>query len=182
MIAFLDGERVAGYCIADQGTSVTEIRAARDEDFMLLIRSFSAFVQSGIAVGLPAFDESYIRQIDPIAEHVSLSASMSYTVLNYRLVLEAFMKLKMTYAAVSEGTLTLLIHGFAGDEYLRLSVKDGVCEVINISDDTPAEMELTHMEALNLLFAPISPERDRMSDLIRNWFPLPMWMYRADEV
>ena len=182
LIAFLDGERVAGYCIADQGTTVTEIRAARDEDFMLLIRSFSAFVQNSIAVGLPAFDESYIRQIDPIAEHVSLSASMSYTVLNYRLVLEAFMKLKMTYAAVSEGNLTFLIHGFAGDEYLRLSVKDGACEVINISDDTPMDLELTHMEALNLLFAPVSPERERMCDLVRNWFPLPMWMYRADEV
>ncbi len=182
LIAFLDGDRLAGYCIADQGTSITEIRAARDEDFMALIRSFSALVQNSISVGLPAFDASYIRALDPIAEHVSLSASMSYTVLNYRLILEAFMKLKMTYAPVSEGKMVLLIHGYAGDERLSVSVKGGECKVDAASDNVPADLELGHIEALNILFAPISPERERMSDLVRNWFPLPMWMYKADEV
>ncbi len=182
LIAFLDGDRLAGYCIADQGTMITEIRAARDEDFMALIRSFSAFVQNSISIGLPAFDASYIRDIDPIAEHVSYGASMSYTVLDYRLILEAFMKLKMTYAPVTEGKLILYIHGYAGDERLCLSVKDGECKVDAVSDDIPADLELGHIEALNILFAPISPERERMNDLMRNWFPLPLWMYKADEV
>ena len=182
LLAFMDGERLAGYCIADQGTTVIEIRAARDEDFMALIRSFSAFVQNSISVGLSAFDASYIRDIDPVAEHVSYSASMSYSVLCYRLILEAFMKLKMTYATVSEGKLVLNIHGYAGDERLCLSVKGGECKVETVSDDVQEDLELDHLEALNILFAPISPERERMNDLIRNWFPLPLWMYRSDEV
>lgn len=182
LLAFLDGDRLAGYCIMDQGTGIQEIRAARDEDFMSLIRSASAFVANGISVSLPAFDTAYIEAIDPMAEYVSLSASMSYNVLNYRLILTAFLKLKLTYAELMDGELTLLIHGFAGDERVRLTVKSGNFTVEEISDEIPVDYEMTHMEALNILFAPVSPKRDRMNSLMRDWFPLPIWMYRADEV
>ena len=182
LLAFLDGDRLAGYCIMDQGTGIHEIRAACDDDFMGLIRSASAFVEKGISVALPAFDAAYIQAIDPMAEHVSLSASMSYTVLNYRLVLEAFLKLKLTFANLTDGTVTLLIHGYAGDERVRLTVKDSVPVVTEVSDEVPVDHEFTHMEALNVLFAPISPRRNDMNALMREWFPLPIWMYRADEV
>ena len=182
LLAFLDGDRLAGYAIMDQGTGIHEIRAARDEDFMSLIRSASAFAEKGISVSLPAFDAAYIKAIDPIAEHVSLSASMSYTVLNYRLILEAFLRLKLTYAELTDGEVTLLIHGYAGDERVCLTVKDGQASVTKVSDETPADHELSHMEALNILFAPVSPMRDRLEPLMREWFPLPIWMYRADEV
>ncbi len=182
LLAFLDGDRLAGYCIMDQGTGIHEIRAARDEDFMSLIRSATAFVNDGISVCLPAFDVAYLDAIDPVAEYVNLSASMSYTVLNYCLILEAFMKLKLTYADLADGEVTLLIHGYAGDERVKLTVKGGTPSVLRVSDDTPADHEMTHLEALNILFAPISPLRDRMDGLMRDWFPLPLWMYRADEV
>ncbi len=182
LLAFLDGDRLAGYCIMDQGTGIHEIRAAHDEDFMSLIRSASAFVNDGISVCLPAFDVAYLDAIDPVAEYVNLSASMSYTVLNYRLILEAFLKLKLTYRDLKNGEVTLLIHGYAGDERVKLTVKDGQAGVETVSDDAPVNHELTHMEALNILFAPISPVRDKMDDLMREWFPLPLWMYRTDEV
>lgn len=182
LLAFLDGDRLAGYCIMDQGTGIHEIRAARDEDFMSLIRSATAFVNDGISVCLPAFDVAYLNAIDPIAEYVNLSASMSYTVLNYRLVLEAFLKLKLTYTKLEDGEVTLLIHGYAGDERVRLTVKDGQAVAETVSEDIPVDHELSHMEALNILFAPISPMRDRMDRLMQAWFPLPIWMYRADEV
>lgn len=182
LLAFLDGDRLAGYCIMDQGTGIHEIRAARDEDFMSIIRSATAFVENSISVCLPAFDVAYLNAIDPVAEYVNLSASMSYTVLNYRLVLEAFLKLKLTYAPLADGEVTLLIHGYAGDERVRLMVKNGAAAVEKITDEISVDYELTHMEALNVLFAPISPKRDRMNGLMREWFPLPIWMYRADEV
>jgi hypothetical protein len=43
-------------------------------------------------------------------------------------------------------------------------------------------MELNHLEATELLFGCISATRDTAFPLIRAWFPLPLWMYRADEV
>lgn len=182
LMAFLDGDRLAGYCIMDPGNAISEIRAARDEEFMSLIRSVSAYLESGLTIRLPSFDTAYINALAPGAEGVTLGSSMSYTVLNYRLVLDAFLKLKLTYADLEDGEVTLLIHGFAGDECVRLAVKNSMATVENIPDDIPVDHELTHMEALNILFAPISPLRDRMSGVMRDWFPLPLWMYRADEV
>ena len=182
LLAFLDGDRLAGYCIMDQGTGIHEIRAAKDEDFMNLIRSASAFVQNGISVALPAFDVAYIQAIDPIAEYVSVAASMSYSVLNYQLILEAFFKLKETYTTLLDGKMDLLIHGYAKDECLRITVKDHHATVTELAEDEPADLELSHIEALSVLFSPISAKRDAMNPLVKDWFPLPLWMYRADEV
>ena len=182
LLAFLDGDRLAGYCIMDGGNSISEIRAAKTEDFMLLVRSAYAFLGKGVVILLPAFDTAYLEAIDPVAEGVHLGASMSYTVLNYRLVLEAFFKLKLSYTSLQSGDITLLIHGYAGDERVHITVKDGDVAVTAVSDDTPVNYEMSHLEALSILFAPISPARDRMDILMRDWFPLPIWMYRADEV
>jgi hypothetical protein len=51
-----------------------------------------------------------------------------------------------------------------------------------IPEETPVDLELGHLEATELLFGCISATRETASALIRAWFPLPLWMYRADEV
>jgi hypothetical protein len=35
---------------------------------------------------------------------------------------------------------------------------------------------------VTFLFAPVCPARNKASDLARIWFPLPISMFRADEV
>ena len=107
---------------------------------------------------------------------------MMYLILNYTATLEAFMALKLTYTTLPDGELTLLIHGHAGDERIRITVKEGKHTVERIHEETPVDMELGHLEATELLFGCISATRETDSALIRAWFPLPLWMYRADEV
>ena len=112
----------------------------------------------------------------------NLLASMMYNILNYAATVEAFMALKLTYATLPDGQLTLLIHGRGGDERIRITVKEGKHTVENIPEGTPVDLELDHLEATELLFGCISAARETASPLIRLWFPLPLWMYRADEV
>lgn len=172
-----------GYCIVEGGNSISEIRAVSDHDFMPLLQTvFVGLGGQGLTVRLPSFADKYIRALAPVAEGGHISSATCCTVLNYALVTQAFFKLKATYAPLCDGELSVLIHGFAGDEKLQITVSDGVPTVIKLPDTAPVEVEWSHTEAMEQMFAPISPCRADIPLEARDWFPLPLYMYHADAV
>lgn len=177
-----DDNAFVGYCVMDGGSSVSELRLTESGDILSLVRTVFAHLDSGFSVNLPAYQSDYVTTLSPIAEGSAVHASMMYNVLNYAAAVEAFMALKLTYAALPDGQVTLRIHGFAGDETLRITVEEGKHTVESLSPDSPADRELSHLQATEILFAPVSGLRETLSPLLRAWFPLPAWMYRADEV
>ncbi len=182
LLAVMDGDRFVGYAIMDAGNTISEVQTVDNKEFMNLLRTVQAALGESIRVCLPAHNVDYIRDLAPIAEGLSLGCAMHFNVLDYRAVTEAFLALKLTYEKLPDGELTLLIHGFAGDERIRVSVKDGESSVEIIDETIPVDCELTHLEAIAFLFSPFSPARNTASDLAKLWFPLPICMYRADEV
>ena len=182
LLAILDGERFVGYCIWVRDDTVSEIRVVEDDAFMAAIRSLYVYKDGGFTVNLPAYQQSYRRALTPIAEGMSIGHAMHFNVLNYKAAIDAFLALKLTYETLPEGSVTLLIHGYAGDERIRISVKNGEGAVISVDSKEPADYELTHPEAMSFLFSPVSPIREAASDLCKLWFPLPICMYHADEV
>ena len=176
-----EDDRFVGYCILD-GESLSELRLRDNGDLMGLVRSVYAYRDKGFTVGLPSYETEQIKDISLIAEGIAIHPSMMYLILNYAATIETFMALKLTYTTLPDGELTLLIHGHAGDERIRIAVKEGKHTVESISEETPVDLELGHLEATELLFGCISAARETASPLIRAWFPLPLWMYRADEV
>ncbi|MBE6609026.1 MAG: GNAT family N-acetyltransferase [Ruminococcaceae bacterium] len=177
-----DNDRFVGYCIMDKNNSLSEIRTDRDIDFMNAVRSVFAYLDDGFSINIPSFDIAYASALSLIAEGHTYGSSMMYCILNYAKAVDAFMALKLTYASLPDGKLTMKIHGYAGDETISVTVKDGIHTVESVSDDTSADLELSHLEATELLFCTVSPSREIKSPLIRAWFPLPIYMYRADEV
>ncbi len=172
-----------GYCIVEGGNSISEIRAVSDDDFMPLLQTvFAGLDGKALTVRLPAFADGYIRRLAPIAEGGNVGYSTCCTVLNYALVTEAFFKLKATYAPLVDGDLSVLIHGFAGDERLHITVKNGTPAVTILPEDAPVDVEWSHTEAMEQMFAPISPNRADLPPAPRDWFPLPLYMYHADGV
>ena len=175
-------DRFVGYCIMDGGNTLSEVRLVEGGEIMSLIRSVFAYLNCGFSVNLPAYQSEYITALSPIAEGSAIHASMMFNILNYTAAIEAFMALKLTNATLPDGTATLRIHGFAGDETIRITVKDGKHTVESVHADTAVDLELNHLQATEILFAPVSGQRETLSPLLRAWFPLPIWMYRADEV
>ena len=176
-----ENDRFVGYCILD-GESLSELRLVDNSDLMGLVRSVYAYRDKGFTVGLPSYETEQVKAISLIAEGIAVHPSMMYLILNYAATVEAFMALKLTYTTLPDGELTLLIHGHAGDERIRIAVKEEKHTVESIPEETPVDLELGHLEATELLFGCISSARETASPLIRAWFPLPLWMYRADEV
>ncbi len=176
-------DRFVGYAIVEPGGFITEVRSVNDTDIMPLLRTlFSVIGQGSITLRLPDHETAALAAVAPVAEGVQTGCSMSYTVLRYALVLQATLALKASYTPLADGTMNLLIHGRAGDEYIEISVRDQRPTVRTVSSEIRPDVEWSHLDAMNILFAPFSPLRNSRTDMPNGWFPLPIWMYRADEV
>ena len=182
LMVFADGEDFAGYCILAGGKTVSELRAADKSYLMGMIRTLFATLDESFTLNLPVYEAEWAKELSLLAEWYHLAPSMMYNVLNYAVAVEAFMALKLTYSQIPDGTLTLRIHGYAGDETLRVTVEAGKHTVESLPHGTPADMELSHLQATEVLFSPVSGLRETLSPLVKAWFPLPIWMFHADEV
>ena len=171
-----------GYCIKNSGNVLTEVQSVRDEDFMELVLSVYGYIGGPYSICLLPHQTAYLAALSLVAENMSLTYAMHFNILNYRLVTEAFLALKLTYTTLPDGELSFLIHGYAGDERIRVSVKDGESIVETIPETVPVDFELSHLEAMEFLYSPICPRRDSSCDLAKLWFPLPLCMYCADKV
>lgn len=172
-----------GYCIAENGSTLSEFKVKNEADIVDYLIAFQQQVGGGsVSLSLPMHQTAYIKAVSLLAEGYQISTCMTFSVLNYRLVSDAFFRLRATYSAPADGELTLLIHGFARDEKLTFKVENGVPSVTDAPADAVPALELSHVDATALLFAPIDVNRNSLPGFARDWFPLPIWMYRADEV
>ena len=187
---FTEDDRKVGYCVI-QGSAVTEIAALQDEDFPAMVRAIVARLKRA-DFQLPDFQPGYARVLEGICSQLKITSKEMFSVLNYKRVLEAFLRLKTTYTSLPDGELTVLIHGRAGDENLHLSVTDGVIAVEHIDAAASAtdhaaditskntQLELSHLEAMRYFFSPDCVARRNTPDFVKVWFPLPLWIYAAD--
>lgn len=179
--AFRENGRFVGYCVLDKsGCTATELLALEDRYVMEMVRTLSARTEKSVTVVVPPFKPGYRAALEPVGDGIDQACCEMFTVLNYRRVIEAFLKLKSTYCRLPVGSLTVRIHGFAGDENLTIVVDENTVSVRD-SDDAP-EVELEHLQALAWFFAPACYLRDTAPALAQSWFPVPLWGYSADAV
>ena len=174
--------RFAGYFVADD-YSVSEflIDDVYRPWLAELVRDFFKYLGKGkLVLCIPLHLSAYIETLIDIGEHYDVAPQKSFNILDFEKVTRAFMKLKATYSELCDGRFAVKIDGYAKEETLLISVKDGVPSVE--PTELEPDVELSHIEAMNLLFAPFRPERERLPQAPRSWFPLPLFLYSADAV
>lgn len=180
IFAAYDKDRFIGYCILD-GNNISEINTYNKNDCLgIVVSLYNALSLSSLTVSIPEFEQNYIKQLYRFCEWSDISSPCMFNIFRYREVISAFMKLKASYCNLAKGEIKLLIHGIAKDECIKISCENNDFSVENT--DGEYQFELSHIEAMNFLFAPICPLRvNRILSNI-NWFPLPLWLYHADAV
>ncbi len=172
--------RFAGYFIYKSET-VFEIALCDKDDFInTIIALFDEFKLKKLTIKLPPFEVDYISRLCIRDRGYTIGTAASFSVLNFGRVVVAFIRLKASYEELPDGELRLLIHGRAGDENIRIYARGGVCGVE--ANDGAYDLELEHIDAINLLFSPFCPGRERLPGFARVWLPLPIWLPRADGV
>jgi predicted acetyltransferase len=177
-VGYIDNEFV-GYAVVKSGVSEMLLKdESMIQEFVCAL--FDHLGNSSLQISIPAFLPNYVDALIGICESYCLETSKFFSVLNYKKVVEAFMELKATYTDLPDGKIVLDINGKAGNEKIAVSVNNGKISV-EYTDDA-ADLTLEHIEAMNLLFAPISIKRDRLPDFVKMWFPLPIYVYSSDAV
>ena len=180
--AFYEGSKFLGYAIVN-GNDMTEIMLTDTDDFYDVLRTFMK--ENGkwnINITVPAFQPEIIRAAHKIAEGYNISEGEMFTVLNYKKVCEAFMKLRATYKPLADGELSLHIHGYAKEEKIKISVKNNEVTVTEIPDAASFDLTLTHREAMFLLFSCVPQDQFALTPAQASWLPLPLHQYNADHV
>lgn len=178
---FLEDGKFVGYCVlSEDGGSVAELLAVDDGYVMEMVRCLCAKAEREVSIVVPPFKPGYRKALEPCCSGVATGCCEMFSILCYRRVLEACLKLKATYAALAEGSLIVLIHGRAGDEQLEIKVDGGNISVVP-TDKTP-EVELEHLAAMNYFFSPTCCLRETAPVVTQSWFPAPLWSYSTDAV
>lgn len=134
-----------------------------------------------VSIDVPAWETDIVGVLRSFGGGISYGNSEMFNILNYRHVTEVLLKYKASREILEDGELTLLIHGFAGDERFHIAVKEN--EVTVETSAAGAALELEHLEAISFLTGIFSHQREALlPPPIRSWFPLPLFTDPADHV
>lgn len=180
--SIMKNNKFMGYIVlSEDKTSVNELIL---EDESLFIDIIASYIKingiHGVSMSLPLYEKNKVRKVQQICESYSIDNNCQFTVLNYEKVIEALLRLKSTYSKLQDGVLKINIK-----EYGTVSIKVAGSEIIVKITDEESDISLNHLDAMQLLFAPLTPyvEVSEDSDMcIQSWLPLPLHIRRADHV
>lgn len=179
-VAAFENGNFIGYVVL-KGSEINEMLLKDDRDVAKFVCAlYDYFGSSTMQIKLPPFLPGYIEQLYRLCEFYDTEPCKSFSVLNYKEVVLAFLKLKATYTDMPDGAFVLDIDGRACKERIKISVNNG--EVSVECTDEEADLSLSHLEAMNLLFASVCPMREKLPVFAKIWLPLPIYLYSSDAV
>lgn len=181
VFAAFDGESFAGFFLMNSSGCSSLFKAA-DEKYLrpLLLSAFEHSQNEFIYISVSPFDKETAAFLEKVCEGFSAEGCCLTNVLNYENVIRAYLSAKAAVEPLCDGEIVLLIHGWAGDEKIKISVSGNSVEVCPVSEKE--SLELTHSEAMNLLFSVVSASRAALPANIGQWLPIPVFGYSCDAV
>ncbi|WP_139902809.1 GNAT family N-acetyltransferase [Clostridium thermarum] len=175
-------DEFAGYIsAADNYEKIREMVLVDQEDIDKVLISFMKnFNIQDTNVVMHFQKAKEFMKLSRFCETYSINSSANIYVINYKKVIEAFMKLKNTCQPLQEGALVLDIK--EKGRY-KIEVKDGSIRV----DETEADYDisLAHLDASALLFSHssfVNAAYNYSHPMVKSWFPLPLFYPELDNV
>lgn len=179
-VAFQDGV-LKGFFTRGFDGSLADFKAVDAASIdQLILAVFETVQDRRIEITVAPYDTACIDRLTEIAETYYTRHAECYTVINYENTIRGLLKVKAAIEPISDGLINLLIHGYAGDENLEVSVNDGHVNVRK-TENIP-DIELGHHQAIRFLLGVSSAERRSLAMDEKHWFPLPLHCYGFDSV
>lgn len=170
----------AGYFVVD-GDSVSEIDCAAQPHIKGVLHAcFEAVGKEKLDILVPLHKTQLADALLDIAERGEVVRTDCYSVLNYKRVVGACLKLKATYDRLADGCITVDIDGFARREKLCIEVKDGAASVSEHQGD--CQYAWNQRQAMTALFGAMSTQRRDLPPCTASWLPLPLFVPIVDNV
>jgi hypothetical protein len=178
--AFKDGV-MKGFFTRDYGGGLADFKAVDTESInQMILAVFETVQDKSIGFSVAPYDTDCLDQLIKIAESCSVRHPECYTIINFANTVRGLLKVKAATEPITDGEIKLFIHGYAGDEKIKISIKDGKVEVVSTEEEP--DLELDHFQAIRLLFSLSSAERRNLTMNAAQWFPLPLHCFSFDSV
>ena len=175
---FAPDDEFVGYFLATNGDEIREIDCCEGHGIGVLRAAHEFMGVDGLTIKLPEHSNEMCDLLTATAESCSLVHTENYSIFHYEKVVRACMNLRCAISPVCDGEITLLIHGFAGDEKLRITVRAGKATVE--AYEGKCAVEYTHKQAMNALFGIAATERRALPAEVNSWLPLPLFVPEVD--
>ena len=179
------------YLLREEGQTVGYAVLNPDRDYVsefgltdaaLLPRLVAALLENSEkdSVGFPVapYETEKLAFFTKNASWMSVDHCESVLVLDHKTVLTAYLRAAASYQTLCDGAMTVLIHGRAGDESLKLAVKDNEVSV-EVYDGEP-QYELDCLAAVRAFFSNYPADRAPFPPAVRQWLPLPLFFSSRD--
>lgn len=178
-IAFFKDDIFLGYLLQDKDFNISEIECI-DSNLLpaILLEYFKYFkIDKAVFTPLPVFEKEKINTLCNIAQNTDLVINDNMNIINYEKVMKAFFKVKADLQPLTDGKYIIDI---IDRQKLSIEIKDQ--NITIIQTDKPADITLTHLEAMQLIFSPYTTLffNKNLPHFIYNWFPLPLFFPRPD--
>lgn len=151
-------------------------------DYELLPRFVSAVLalcgKDSVGFTVAPFETEKLDFFSKNGSWMRIDHCESVCVLDFKTVLTAYLRAKAAYSTLCDGEMTVLIHGRAGDECLRLAVKNNEVCVEDFAG-TP-RFELDCLTAVRTFFSNYPTDRAAFPPAVQQWLPLPMFFSSRD--
>ncbi len=179
--AVLDGDKFAGYFVWRKFGGIQEMKAVNVEDTLnLILCALNTMGADELSYELPPYEQDACEYMMKCYDGVSYNHSEMVNVFNYKKFIKATLGVKASRLNLGEGSLVLLIHGYKGDEQLKITVK-GSSVFVEETTDTP-DFELEHHDAMRMLGGIYNKNRNTLPPFAQNWFPLDFFLSSQDNV
>ncbi len=129
---------------------------------------------------VPDFERECKNALFYYAETVYTGADLCFSVFNYKKMLTLLLNLKSSCESLADGSVNVLINGYKRSFKLTLKVENGLPSVTDCPEE--ADIVLSHLDAMRLFFMESAPNRNILPAEVRSWFPLPIYVFHADNV
>ncbi len=172
VVAATNGELVGYFCI----NSTNEISEMYLKDPMALAEILKGYMQKTeikeIHISLPEFSPLLNQALQWCGRYKIIQPG-NFKVLNFKRVVECFMREKCRYEYLPDGTLTI-----ASDIFGVWEIKKEGEEISVNPFDGEAQIHLPGNSVYQFVFGPYAPRckrQDEVAMLARMWFPLPLF-------
>ena len=165
-----DGTPIGYFTLTPDKKTASEAYAVSKEAYFDTVAAVSNYVGGGFGITLFPHDIDLVREMNKSAEYMSVQIPSNFNIVNFERVVNAYMKLKASYTALAEGSVTISIK-----DYGKIKIfanKNGCgCEKC----DGECDYELSKSEATRFIFGMHPPVFVAEPSLFAKAnFPLPL--------
>ena len=187
IFAFFEGDRFEGYLVSE--VHLNEILEINMKDPSRISEAIGIFLRNrpetghdSVLVQAGPLDSEKIAVLSRLAQQFGTNIAYQFNILDWKRFTGPFLALKSREWTIADGSLILKIEGRSGGTF-EIKAREGR---VGISDtDSAPDLDLSHLEAMDFLFGPISAMTHpivRKKVFLQSLLPLPLFFEKLDAI